>query len=272
MDLRDILNHNLWYAIRRFGSYDALAEAAGAGSRKYFEQILKGFQGKRDKHPRKLGPSVAASIEKALGVSAGWMHQPHPELWERPDDRDIDHDESCIKNMLCEPTTLFHVRNAEQLPSPTRVANPGDVQQHGVIARSPGGLHEIPILTYGDILEGTHMHLERVARDRESVQLSDSKLGSECFAVELLDNSMAGGEKPLYKGQIIVIAPPRPPRHTDIVLIMEPGAKPMIRQYWEEGVDTLARATAGNLPPRRLDCTHIVGVARRAVTNLDDSD
>lgn len=115
------------------------------------------------------------------------------------------------------------------------------------------------------------MHLERVARDRESVQLSDSKLGPECFAVELLDNSMASGEKPLYKGQIVIIDPTRTPRHTDIVLIMEPGAKPMIRQYWEEGAEVLARATAGNLPPRALDRRHVVGVARRAVTNLDDN-
>ena len=85
MDVKDILLNNLRYAVRCFGSTQKLADAAQAGSAKYFDQILAGFQGKNDKAPRSMGKTVAQAVAKALGKDAGWMYQPHPELWNGED-------------------------------------------------------------------------------------------------------------------------------------------------------------------------------------------
>lgn len=81
MDLRDVQVKNLRYAIAYFGGADKLVNAAGAGSEKYFDKVLKGFKSGKDKNPRKLGPTLAAKIEQALGKETGWMYQPHHDLW-----------------------------------------------------------------------------------------------------------------------------------------------------------------------------------------------
>ena len=59
---------------------DRLAERAGV-SRKYLDQILQGFQGKRDKNPRRVGDALAGKISLGLGLHDSWMDQPHPDLW-----------------------------------------------------------------------------------------------------------------------------------------------------------------------------------------------
>lgn len=81
MEIRDILIANLRYAIARFGSPKALADRTEQGSAKYFEQMVSGFQGKKDRNPRKPGAKVASAVERALGEEAGWMYRPHPNLW-----------------------------------------------------------------------------------------------------------------------------------------------------------------------------------------------
>lgn len=82
MDLKEIMLHNLRYAVRVFGSTQKLADASTAGSAKYFDQVLTGFQGKTDRNPRSLGKKVAEAVGEALGKESGWMFIPHPELWE----------------------------------------------------------------------------------------------------------------------------------------------------------------------------------------------
>ena len=49
MDIRSIRLNNLKYAVHEAGGVDRLAERAGV-SRKYLDQILQGFQGRRDKN------------------------------------------------------------------------------------------------------------------------------------------------------------------------------------------------------------------------------
>ncbi|MGW8306988.1 MAG: S24 family peptidase [Achromobacter pulmonis] len=80
MDIRSIRLNNLRYAVYDAGGVERLAERAGV-SRKYLDQILQGFQGKRDKNPRRVGDALAARLSVALGQAAHWMDLPHPELW-----------------------------------------------------------------------------------------------------------------------------------------------------------------------------------------------
>ena len=80
MDIRSIRLNNLKYAVHEAGGVDRLAERAGV-SRKYLDQILQGFQGKRDKSPRKVGDALAAKLSMGLGQPAHWMDLPHPDLW-----------------------------------------------------------------------------------------------------------------------------------------------------------------------------------------------
>lgn len=86
MNLRAVRLANLRVAISRAGGIDVLADAAQV-SKKYLEQILTGFQGKKDKNPRSVGNTLAEKISEAIGQPAGWMDQPHPEAWEG-DERD----------------------------------------------------------------------------------------------------------------------------------------------------------------------------------------
>ena len=84
MNLRAVRLANLRVAITRAGGIDVLADAAQV-SKKYLEQILTGFQGKKDKNPRSVGNTLAEKLSEAIGESAGWMDQPHPEAWEAAD-------------------------------------------------------------------------------------------------------------------------------------------------------------------------------------------
>ena len=81
MDNREIRLQNLRYAVSVFGSTAKLAEEAEC-SQKYLDQILQGFQGEKDKNPRKLGDNIASKIAKALNKEPYWMDQPHFELWD----------------------------------------------------------------------------------------------------------------------------------------------------------------------------------------------
>ena len=80
MDIRSIRLNNLKHAVLEAGGVDRLAERAGV-SRKYLDQILQGFQGKRDKNPRRVGDALAGKISLGLGLHDSWMDQPHPDLW-----------------------------------------------------------------------------------------------------------------------------------------------------------------------------------------------
>lgn len=97
MDNREIRKLNLRYAIRYFGSVDALAEKAEC-SKKYLEQILQGFQSGKDKNPRKLGDIVSGKIAQALNHQPYWMDQPHPELWEEIEENALKNYPIQIKN------------------------------------------------------------------------------------------------------------------------------------------------------------------------------
>lgn len=82
MTIRDIHLDNLEILIRRFGSLDKLLDAvAQAGeeppSKKYIQQVQKGWKGKKYKNPRDLGINVCRRLEKAAGKGVGWMDVAH---------------------------------------------------------------------------------------------------------------------------------------------------------------------------------------------------
>lgn len=94
MNLRAVRLANLRLAIALAGDVDALAAAADV-SKKYLEQIVSGFQGKKDKNPRAVGNTLADKISIAVGMQPGWMDQPHADLWKS---RDIDFVASDLPN------------------------------------------------------------------------------------------------------------------------------------------------------------------------------
>lgn len=107
MNLRAVRLANLRYAIAEAGGIDVLAELAEV-SKKYLEQILSGFQGKKDKNPRSVGNTLADKISLAIGQQPGWMDQPHPELWDAED------------QVLLEATGVDQVRARQQLVANAR--------------------------------------------------------------------------------------------------------------------------------------------------------
>jgi hypothetical protein len=64
-------------AIASSASRRSLADMAGL-SEKYLSQILTGYQGSKDRQPRRLGDKVARKIEVALGWPPGTMDHPIP--------------------------------------------------------------------------------------------------------------------------------------------------------------------------------------------------
>lgn len=80
MNLRAVRLANLRVAISLAGGIDVLADAAQV-SKKYLEQIVTGFQGKKDKTPRSVGNTLADKISVGIGQAPGWMDQPHVDLW-----------------------------------------------------------------------------------------------------------------------------------------------------------------------------------------------
>lgn len=77
MDVHAYRAAHLTAAIAQAGSITELAERAGLND-KYLRQIKSGYQGTKDKQPRRLGDEAARKIELALGWSAGQMDQPTP--------------------------------------------------------------------------------------------------------------------------------------------------------------------------------------------------
>jgi len=82
MDKRTIRELNLKYAAHVAGGISELSTKANC-SQKYLEQILQGFQGAKDKNPRKLGDIIAKRITDFLREDFYWIDLPHPELWEQ---------------------------------------------------------------------------------------------------------------------------------------------------------------------------------------------
>lgn len=81
MEIRDILVANLKLAIHHHGGIPQLAAKCSAGSIKYFEQIISGFQGPKDKSPRSPGATVSAAVAAAMGKPPQWMYEKHEEEW-----------------------------------------------------------------------------------------------------------------------------------------------------------------------------------------------
>ena len=82
MTIRDTHLANLELLIRRFGSLDKLLDAvveAGQDpiSKKYIQQVQKGWKGKKYRNPRDLGIKVCRRLEKAAGEPEGWMDFPN---------------------------------------------------------------------------------------------------------------------------------------------------------------------------------------------------
>lgn len=83
MEIRDILVANVKLAVYLCGGIPALAAKCDAGSIKYFEQIVSGFKGPKDKHPRSPGPKVSAAIAAAINKPVQWMYEKHEDEWEK---------------------------------------------------------------------------------------------------------------------------------------------------------------------------------------------
>lgn len=81
MEIRDILVANLKLAIHHHGGIPQLAAKCSAGSIKYFEQIISGFQGPKDKSPRSPGAKVSAAVAAAMGKPPQWMYEKHEDEW-----------------------------------------------------------------------------------------------------------------------------------------------------------------------------------------------
>lgn len=82
MTIRDIHLANLEILIKRFGSLDKLLDAiAHAGeeppSKKYIQQVQKGWKGRKYNNPRDLGVCVCRRIEKGIQEKEGWMDVAH---------------------------------------------------------------------------------------------------------------------------------------------------------------------------------------------------
>lgn len=72
MDITEIRRRRLAEAEALAGGIVKLAEIAGL-SEKYLRQIKTGFQGRKDRNPRRLGDDAARRIEAALDKGRGWM-------------------------------------------------------------------------------------------------------------------------------------------------------------------------------------------------------
>lgn len=135
-----------------------------------------------------------------------------------------------------------------------------DAQGKQVVVPRALTVHDVPILTYGDIMNGRHNDLDRLDHPRPRVPVRTTDFSAGCFGLVLRDNSMAGGDRPLQKGMMVIIDPDRVPQNEEIVLLREPQSEPVVRQYWREGAASYARATGAQIPVREIDPRHIVGV------------
>ncbi|MER1940633.1 hypothetical protein ABS755_07985 [Castellaniella sp. FW104-16D08] len=82
MNPREVRRQNLIYAVKIAGGHKELAARVGCNA-KYVEQVMRGFQGPKDKQPRSLGDDLAERIARViLDRPAAWMYQEHPELWD----------------------------------------------------------------------------------------------------------------------------------------------------------------------------------------------
>lgn len=72
----EIRRNNLLIAIERFGTADALAEAASCSS-PYLSQVKNQTPESKTGEPKKMGDKVARRIEGALKEPPGWMDVDH---------------------------------------------------------------------------------------------------------------------------------------------------------------------------------------------------
>lgn len=124
----------------------------------------------------------------------------------------------------------------------------------------PGAVHDLPILTLGEIMDGKHHDLQSISADRARVKVASGEFSEKCFAVEVADDSMAGGRAPIMRGGYAIIDPGVNPENEDVVLLYEPGNKPVIRRFLLDGGRFFVQATGSALPPREVSAEHIVGV------------
>lgn len=80
MLIKEILLNNLKYAAHICGGTATLAEKVGC-SKKYLDQILQGFQSKKDKRPRSMGDGMASLIAAAVGEEEHWAYQINRSQW-----------------------------------------------------------------------------------------------------------------------------------------------------------------------------------------------
>lgn len=94
------------------------------------------------------------------------------------------------------------------------------------------------------------------------------EFSSKAFAIRVEDDTMAQASPSLGKGMLVVFDPERPVKHMAIVLAVEPGSRPAIRQVLFDGPELFITAPQSGLPPRRIDRSAIRAVAVKAVIDL----
>jgi hypothetical protein len=76
MDIREIRRQNLAILIAEADGIPELARRSDANET-YLRQILSGFQGEKDKSPRKVGDQLARKLEIGMSKPVGWMDITH---------------------------------------------------------------------------------------------------------------------------------------------------------------------------------------------------
>lgn len=179
------------------------------------------------KDKRRIEFDSARNIEDRLGLRKNWLDS---------DDRDTNHGSTNV--------------------------NAGDVaatpNSSGITRRQ---VHEIPILTYGDIMENKHTS-DHPPTDATTVSVSTTDFSTRCFAVRLEDNSMQHYSPPLTRGMTLIFDPDAPATNESAALIHEPGGEVEVREVVVDGGATYVRVPGSQIPPRAILDEHIIGIAK----------
>lgn len=121
-------------------------------------------------------------------------------------------------------------------------------------------LHDLPILTREDIMEGKHQEARALIGERPTIKVAAGEHSPNSFGFEITDNAMAGGAQPLLPGWIAIVDPAEPKLNDDVVLVCGADKQPVIRQYMVDGPRHFVQTTGIHLAPREINPDDIIGV------------
>lgn len=77
MTVRENRRANLQRLLQEVDGNKSRAARIANVSDKYLQQIVRGFQGPKDRTPRQVGDRLARQLERGFGKPVGWMDRPH---------------------------------------------------------------------------------------------------------------------------------------------------------------------------------------------------